>query len=215
MNLEKTETGKFLDDLASSLPAPGGGSAAGLCAAIASALVSMVSNLTLGKDKYKEAWPTMEDICKKSKAMRKVFVKLMNDDIESFNFYMTTLKMPKYTEAEKSARKKAMQDALKFSTEVPLNMIEACARLEDLALTAAMHGNPNLISDAGAAALLAEAAAKAASYNVQMNLPGISNAETSGQYTIRMEDALRSVIDKASKVSKLIEKVFVECNGKG
>jgi formiminotetrahydrofolate cyclodeaminase len=214
MDLEKIETGKFLDDLASSLPAPGGGSAAGFCAAIASALVSMVSNLTLNKEKYKENWPMMDEIRQKSETMRKVFIKLMNDDIASFNFYMTTLKMPKSTEVEKTSRRKAMQDALKFSTDVPLQMIDACSRLEELAFNAALHGNPNLISDAGAAALIAEAAAKAASYNIQMNLPNVTDIEEAGRYQIHMKDALASVITKASEVSKLMEKVFTKCNRK-
>ena len=38
----------FLDELASSAPAPGGGSAAALAAAIGAALVSLVANLTVG-----------------------------------------------------------------------------------------------------------------------------------------------------------------------
>ncbi len=47
----KTETiGKFLDELASDAPTPGGGGAAALSGAMGAALVSMVCNLTIGKN---------------------------------------------------------------------------------------------------------------------------------------------------------------------
>ncbi|MBP1649290.1 MAG: methenyltetrahydrofolate cyclohydrolase, partial [Bacteroidetes bacterium] len=39
----------FLDELASSSPAPGGGSVAALSGALGAALTSMVCNLTIGK----------------------------------------------------------------------------------------------------------------------------------------------------------------------
>ena len=43
---------KYLDDLTAKLPAPGGGSAAALVAALGAALIGMVINFTLGKPKY-------------------------------------------------------------------------------------------------------------------------------------------------------------------
>ena len=55
MKFERMEIRAFLDELASDSPAPGGGSVAALCASLGSALVSMVSNLTIGKEKYKES----------------------------------------------------------------------------------------------------------------------------------------------------------------
>ncbi len=48
----KTQIDAFLEKLASSAPEPGGGAAAALTAATGAALVSMVANLTIGKEKY-------------------------------------------------------------------------------------------------------------------------------------------------------------------
>ncbi len=45
----------FLDGLASGAPTPGGGGAAALAGAMAAALVSMVCNLTIGRQRYAEA----------------------------------------------------------------------------------------------------------------------------------------------------------------
>ena len=42
---------QYLNDLAAKLPAPGGGSAAALTAALGASLISMVLNFTIGKTK--------------------------------------------------------------------------------------------------------------------------------------------------------------------
>ncbi len=52
MSYKEQSLKKYLDDLAEKLPAPGGGSAAALNAAIGAALISMVVNFTLGKSRY-------------------------------------------------------------------------------------------------------------------------------------------------------------------
>ena len=70
MKFERMEIRAFLDELASDSPAPGGGSVAALCASLGSALVSMVSNLTIGKEKYKESWQLMEEVVGKSESLR-------------------------------------------------------------------------------------------------------------------------------------------------
>ena len=61
----------FLDELASSTPAPGGGSVAALSGALGAALVSMVCNLTLGKKKYADVQGDIEALLEKSEALRK------------------------------------------------------------------------------------------------------------------------------------------------
>ena len=52
----------FLDELASSSPAPGGGSVAALSGALGSALTAMVCNLTIGKKKYAAVEDEMKKI---------------------------------------------------------------------------------------------------------------------------------------------------------
>lgn len=52
--LEKLTVENFIEELASSSPAPGGGGAAALGTALAAALNAMVYNLTKDKKAYKE-----------------------------------------------------------------------------------------------------------------------------------------------------------------
>jgi glutamate formiminotransferase/formiminotetrahydrofolate cyclodeaminase len=175
MAFENMKLREFLDELASNSPAPGGGSVAALGASMGAALVSMVASLTVGKEKYRDNWGVMEAIRVKSEDLRARFVKLMNDDTESFNVYMAAMKLPKDTDEQKEARKSAMQKAAQAATLVPLLTLEACVDMAGLAFETTLKGNPNALSDAGSAALLAFAAGLAAAYNVRINLPNVKD----------------------------------------
>jgi glutamate formiminotransferase/formiminotetrahydrofolate cyclodeaminase len=169
------------------------------------ALVSMVANLTIGKEKYKESWQLMEDVVGKSESLRFQFIDLMNKDTESFNVFMTALKMPKETEDEKCSRKKAMGEASKLATEIPLLTLESCVEMAELAYLAAKNGNTNTISDAGSAALIAEAAGRAAAYNVKINLPGVTDESFAADFKARMEDALDQLSINAEKTTDILD----------
>ena len=208
MKFERMEIRAFLDELASDSPAPGGGSVAALCASLGSALVSMVANLTIGKEKYKDSWQIMEDVVSKSESLRIKFVDLMNKDTESFNSFMAAMKLPKATEEEKCIRKKAMGEASKLATEVPLLTLEACVEVCELAYLAAKDGNTNTISDAGSAALISEAAGRAAAYNVKINLPGVTDESFAADFKARMEDALKQLKANAEKTTEILDKAL-------
>ncbi len=208
MKFERMEIRAFLDELASDSPAPGGGSVAALCASLGSALVSMVANLTIGKEKYKDSWQIMEDVVSKSESLRFKFVDLMNKDTESFNSFMAAMKLPKATEEEKCIRKKAMGEASKLATEVPLLTLEACVEVCELAYLAAKDGNTNTISDAGSAALISEAAGRAAAYNVKINLPGVTDESFAADFKARMEDALKQLNANAEKTTEILDKAL-------
>lgn len=205
MAFEKMEVQAFLDELASNSPAPGGGSVAALAGSLAAGLVSMVCHLTIGKEKYKDNWAVMEGIVAKSEDLRAKCVDLMNKDTESFNLFMAAIKMPKDTDEQKTARKNAMADASKAATEVPLRTLETCSIISGLALTAGKHGNPNAISDAGSAALLAEAAGKAAAYNVRVNLPGVKDEAFANECKSRMRKALDVIASNSRDANDLLD----------
>jgi formiminotetrahydrofolate cyclodeaminase len=77
--------------------------------------------------------------------------------------------MPKETDADKEARDRAMQAALKLATDVPLACARAAREVIDLAETASGKGNLNVISDAGVGVLAAYAALRSAALNVWTN----------------------------------------------
>ena len=204
MAVEKSEIQVFFEKLASATPTPGGGSSAALCGATAAALVSMVANLTVGREKYKENWEIMEEVAKKSEELRFKFVELANCDIKGYGNYMDCLGMCKETEEEKKLRRDAMQEALVYITEIPMNTIETCVEVAKLSFKAAKFGNPNAISDAACGAILAEAVARAATHSVRANLPGIKDKEFVLCTEKKMNEALDEVKRELIKTETLI-----------
>ena len=159
----------FLDALASSSATPGGGSAAAILGAMGAALVSMVCNLTIGKKKYADVEGEMKDVLGKAEALRHKLTGMIQDDVKAFDMVMGAYGMAKETDAEKAAREKAIQAALKQATEVPLACARVAREVIELAGIAADKGNLNVISDAGVGVLAGYAALRSAALNVFTN----------------------------------------------
>ena len=177
MKLTDRPVTDFLDDLASNLPAPGGGSVAALSGALGAALVSMVCNLTLGKKGYEEVQGDIEGLLAQSEALRRQMADLLEADVAAYTAYSQTAKMPRDTEEQKATRTEAMQAALKNATMVPMRIAEAAVKVMDLCMPAAEKGNKWAVSDAGVAVLMAEAALRSAALNVLINLGTIKDAD--------------------------------------
>jgi formiminotetrahydrofolate cyclodeaminase len=160
----------YLDALAAGVPTPGGGSAAALVGAMGAALVSMVANYTVGRPKYAAVEAEVAAALAGAETARTELRRLMAEDEAAYAAYTAAAKLPRGTDEEKRARSRAVQRALRGAAAPPLAMAGACRRVLDLATTVAAAGNPLLASDAGVAALLAEAALRASAINVRVNL---------------------------------------------
>ena len=160
----------FLDSLASSAPAPGGGSVAALSGAMAAALVSMVCNLTIGKQRYADVEAEMRDLLDRAEALRHEMQDLAQADLEAFNRLAAAYKLPRTTEADIAIRRDAIQASLRRATEVPLRTARTAAAVLPLCPAVAERGNQAAVSDVGVAALLAQAAVRSALLNVDINL---------------------------------------------
>jgi formiminotetrahydrofolate cyclodeaminase len=165
----------FLDELASGTPTPGGGSAAAAVGAMGAALVSMVCNLTIGREKFTGVEARMKETLARSETLRAELSQLMTDDIEAYQAVMAAYRLPKDTEEEKAIRTEAIQSGLKKATLTPLATTRACAEVIELGQFVAESGNPNAASDAGAGAACAQAGLKAATLNVLINLGSIKD----------------------------------------
>lgn len=168
---------EFLDQLASSASTPGGGGAAAIMGAMGAALVSMVCNLTIGKEKYKEVEDELKAVHEQSESLRARLTDMIQADVEVFDRVMASYGMPKGTDEEKAARSAEIQAALKAAADVPLECARASAEVIALSRAVAENGNLNVISDAGVAVLAAFAALKAAALNVKINIGGIKDAD--------------------------------------
>ncbi|MCI0653678.1 MAG: cyclodeaminase/cyclohydrolase family protein [Methylococcaceae bacterium] len=167
----------FLDQLASSASTPGGGGAAAIMGAMGAALVSMVCNLTIGKEKYAAVEDELKAVLDQAENLRARLTDMIQADVEVFDRVMASYGMPKSTAEEKSARSAEIQEALKAATDVPLACAKASAEVIALSRSVAEKGNLNVISDAGVAVLAGFAALKAAALNVKINIGGIKDAD--------------------------------------
>jgi formiminotetrahydrofolate cyclodeaminase len=173
--IKDTSIEHFLDALASSGATPGGGSAAAIIGAMGAALVSMVCNLTIGKKKYVEVEGEMKDVLHKAEALRHRLTGMIQDDVKAFDAVMGAYGMAKESDADKAARDKAIQAALKQATDVPLHCCRAAREVIDLGLVASEKGNLNVISDAGVAVLAGYAALRSGALNVYTNAKMIAD----------------------------------------
>jgi methenyltetrahydrofolate cyclohydrolase len=171
----------FADVLASSASMPGGGTTAALAGALGAALNSMVCNLTIGKEKYKDVEAELQTLLGETEALQARLLQMMDADADSFTRMMAAYRLPRVTEEQKVARTAAIQDATIYATQVPLEMMELCAQVVKLALPVAAKGNLSAVTDAGCGALLAEAAINCAAFNVKINLRSIKNEAFAAQ----------------------------------
>jgi formiminotetrahydrofolate cyclodeaminase len=195
----------FLDELASSAPAPGGGSAAALAAAIGAALLSMVANLTVGKKKYADVQDDVKRILNRSEALRKRCAELLESDVAAYTEVSKAYKMPRETEEEKAARSAAIQQALKGATTVPMALAETCVEILNLCPESAEKGNVLAVSDVGVGALMAEAALRAAALNVLINLGSIQDKDFVRREGSRLNALLEGKAELKEQILKDVE----------
>ncbi|UPA32258.1 cyclodeaminase/cyclohydrolase family protein [Terrisporobacter glycolicus] len=199
----------FIDELGSNSPAPGGGSVSALSASIASTLVTMVLNLTIGKKEYMEYEDFIKDEIVKSlnhgENYKKEFLDLMEKDTSAFLSLMDAFKMPKNTEEEIQIRKEKIQRGNNEALEIPFEVSQKAYKLYNYIDIAAEYGNKNALSDTGVAALLVEAAVEGALLNVKINILGLKDEDRKKELTEKCEIILEKSRKRKERIINSIE----------
>ncbi len=166
---------KYLDDLASRKPAPGGGSAAALEAAIGAALISMAANFTIGNNKYKEFEGQAKEILRQSEKLRQKFMQLVDEDVKGYKKLGFAYKMPKKTAVDEKKRAEKMQEGLKQATVAPVDICKCAYEAIQLCRGLVQKGNVNLITDVAIASAMLHGAFGSALLNVEINLKSLKD----------------------------------------
>jgi len=207
MLVEMTVKG-FINEVDSNSPAPGGGSVSALASSLGAALAGMVGHLTVGKKKFKaldeETQNQFNASFEKLVTLKEEFVVLVDKDTESFNLFMEAMALPKSTDEEKAARKKAMEAGTLEAIKVPYRIAEASLEaLRELEVIV-KNGNKNAASDVGVGALLLHSGLEGAILNVKINLPGLSDEAVVNDF----KEKVASLKAKALKIKEsVIEQV--------
>src|SRR5262249_33156013 len=152
--------GDFIASVAGPSPTPGGGSVVAHVGALAGALVQMVGGLTVGRPKYAAVDAEVREIAREATDLTRELTALVEKDAAAYNAVSAAYKIPK----AEARRQNAITEALLGAARVPLETAMIAARVAALAAVVAEKGNTNAVSDAGVAALLAEAACRGAAY---------------------------------------------------
>jgi formiminotetrahydrofolate cyclodeaminase len=188
----------FLEKTASSDPVPGGGSISALGAAAAASLAEMVANLTIGRKEYAAVEEEMKVISNKALNYRDKLVKDIDKDSDAYKQVLKAFKFPIGTEKEKRQRKKAIQEAFKNASLVPLSVAKDAFKIIELAENVIKKGNKNAITDGAVAAMMARTAVLSALYNVKINLSSIKDVDFVNEVAKEVE-LMESKIEKKEK----------------
>jgi formiminotetrahydrofolate cyclodeaminase len=148
----------------------------------------MVIRLTLGKEKFRDAWAGLEALLPALESHRLRLLELVDEDTRAYDAIVAARKLPKESDAEKAARKKAIDEATLVATTVPIQTAFFAEQALRAAVTVAGKGNPNAASDALVAALLLSAAVEGALANVRINLGGIADPDLKRGFVEDAED---------------------------
>jgi glutamate formiminotransferase/formiminotetrahydrofolate cyclodeaminase len=195
----------FVASVASSNPVPGGGSVAAHTGALAAALTQMVAGLTIGKKKYAAVNAEMKEAALKAVALGSTLAALVKRDAEAYSLVSEAHKLPKEPADAAARRSEAVTNALLKAAEVPLETARAAVQVAEIAALVAEKGNTNAITDAGVAALLAEAACKGADYNVRVNVSALDDPAKGARLASESTQLVKKVVDLAAKTAKRVE----------
>jgi methenyltetrahydrofolate cyclohydrolase len=160
----------YVDKASAGTPTPGGGSISALTGALGVSMGCMAANFTVGKKKFEKVEPQVRSLLAKMEKAREELLRLCEEDSRAYGKLSEAMALPRTTLAEQSHRDAAMQKAMTAAMEAPLRVARVCADTVEYAAELGDIANPNLISDVGVCAILAEAALRGARLNVEVNL---------------------------------------------
>ena len=200
----------FLDKIAGNDPVPGGGSIAALGGALASALATMVTGLTIGKKGYEASEEVMQHAQTITLRLLDEFIALIDKDSAAYNEVFACFKLPKTTDEEKAARSAAIQEATKQAALVPLEVARKALDMMSVIADVARLGNRNAVTDACVAMMAARSAVLGALLNVRINLGSLKDrdfvlqlqteADTIEQTACRREKELLDAVNQDLRV---------------
>jgi formiminotetrahydrofolate cyclodeaminase len=165
----------FCLELSSEAPSPGGGTASAAAGAMAASLLMMVCGITAKSKRHEPNKERLEALKGQLSKRRDELIDLSREDARAYDLVVEAMRKNRESENKESIR--AVQNALKFAAEIPMNTATKCAEVLEASIGVAELGTKSASSDVGVAVLLAEAGFKGASMNVRINLKDIRDSE--------------------------------------
>lgn len=195
----------FAEETAGESMAPGGGSIAAYVGTLGVSLGTMVANLSAHKAGWDDKWEFYSEWAEKGQVYKNRLLYLVDEDTNAFNKIIDGFRLPKSTDEEKQIRLQAIQDATKYATEIPFEVMKTAYESMEVMEAMLHHGMQSSLSDSGVGILCARTAVIGAYFNVRINAKDIKDriftddilarASTIYQKTITKEKEIISYID--------------------
>jgi methenyltetrahydrofolate cyclohydrolase len=193
---------QLLAALASPDPTPGGGTAAAIAGAMGGSLLVMVTGLAKSNTNEDDEKAALAEVRTRIEPIVTRLTQLADADTAAFNEVMAAYRLPKATDDEKAARTRAIQQALRGATDVPLDTLRASASAMADGRVVAMHGNRSAASDVGVAIGLLKAAADGAAANVRINLDGLKDQDYKATVGRELEELSAKVVAHSAEAMR-------------
>ena len=190
----------FADETAGDSPAPGGGSISAYVGVLGVSLGTMVANLSAHKAGWDDKWEYYSQWAEKGQAYKNKLLYLVDEDTNAFNKIIEGFRMPKSTAQEKEARIQAIEDATKYATEIPFEVMQTAHDSMEVMQTMVKEGLQSSMSDAGVGALCARTAVVGAYFNVRINAKDIKDRTFANDIIARAEKIYRSTLAKEKEI---------------
>jgi formiminotetrahydrofolate cyclodeaminase len=197
----------LLDAFASNEPVPGGGSAAALAGAVGASLLIMVAGLPKTRTGVPEEAADLAEASARLRPLRDTLASLVERDSAAYTAVLEAMRLPKATDADREARRAAIEEAMRGAIDVPMDTMRACQQAVRGAVIVATNGNTNAATDTGTAVLLLMAGLRGAALNVDVNLKSLSDAafatRVSGERDQLASDAEADARRASDRLSRL------------
>ncbi len=187
----------FVDELSRGSPVPGGGSSSALSGALASALSSMVLNITISKLKDDKKYEKLSKFAEKFQELKDFFLINIDKDSESFENYMKKLREGENEEEIKSA----LIETINVPFSVMKKSFEGIKMIDEILSDI----DENVISDLGCSVLSFLSAFKGAYMNVLINLKNMKN-----QDKLKYEKECKKMLKDFENLVKKLENIIFE-----
>ncbi len=194
----------FADETASESMAPGGGSISAYVGALGAALGTMVANLSAHKRGWDDKWEYYSGWAEKGQAYKDRLLYLVDEDTRAFNRIAATFKMPKTTPEEKQRKAQALEEATRYATEIPLEVMKTAYESMEVMEEMIYHGLQTSLSDAAVGIVCAKTAVTGAYFNVKINARDINDRKFAGEILKKAEEIYRKAGEKEKKLTEYV-----------
>lgn len=200
--LLNTPVTEFLDRLADRAPAPGGGAAAALAGALASATARMVGAYSVDKQPDPGRREQVSRLCAELARADAMLRRLVDEDAAAYERLSKATRAARDDPSRADRTRQALAIALAVPLEIAAVASNAIAIMRDIQPLA----NKHLLSDLGVAAVLADACVQAAAYSVRVNAAQLSESSRRGEAL----DQIAGIVGRTFLARRAIETALPE-----